>query len=353
MDLYREGKNIYYNIGVVNKNEDPKEFRYFDKRATNLVSSGYKYKLAVVRFSVDPSKIPIMYFPSTQFSSFSLNQNYSTADNNYYSVTIDDGDGTVKQAYLQFESFTNNSSDLRIFTIDHFIQILNKTIVTACDGTTVNVNRIPYFIYDRDRAIIDIVFHEDFANLMAKHKFYMNKKLWAMFDNFTHSITDLNQERYVKIDVFLNGTNKTTNTVVHTRNSVINNTEDLESIIVRGEYCTIYKFYQVRNLIFTTNSLPIRSEFLNNTFDFASETSYGSQKILKNFEFDLESTNALHCRSIQNFSANEYEFIDLEDSREITDIDLQIYYSDIHGRVFPLEVPSDSLTTVKLLFHEF
>ena len=73
----------------------------------------------------------------------------------------------------------------------------------------------PIFIYDRDRAIVDIVFPESFANLLAMHKFYMNKKLWAMFDNFTHSITDLNQGRYFKIDVFLNGTNSMTNTVVH------------------------------------------------------------------------------------------------------------------------------------------
>ena len=73
-----------------------------------------------------------MYFPSTQFSSFSLNQSNATTNNYYYSVTVDYGDGTVKQAYLQFESFTNNSNDLRIFTIDHFIQILNKVVVTAC-----------------------------------------------------------------------------------------------------------------------------------------------------------------------------------------------------------------------------
>jgi hypothetical protein len=49
----------------------------------------------------------------------------------------------------------------------------------------------------------------------------------------------------------------------------------------------------------------------------------------------LEGTNALYTRGLQNFSVLEYEFIDLENLREINNIDLQIYYSDIHGKIFP------------------
>ena len=71
---------------------------------------------------------------------------------------------------------------------------------------------------------------------------------------------------------------------------------------------------------------------------------------MKNFEFSLEGTDALNTRSMQTFTVSEYEFIDLENSREIKNVDIQIYYSDVHGRVFPLLVPPDSLTTVKLLF---
>ena len=273
LDIYKDGRHIYYNIGVVNKDEDPKEFRYFDKRAQNLVDTSNKFKLAVVKFSIDTSEVPIMYFPSTQYSAFSTGS-YTTADNNYYSITVDDGAVTIQQAYLQFESFTSDPNDLRIMTVDHFIQILNKAIVAACTGTAVNINKLPYFIFDRDRAIVDIVFPKEFANLMATHTFYMNKKLWNLFGNFSHSITNLNQERYAKVNVFLNGINATTNTVVDTRNSVVNTSIGATSIIVRGEYCTIYKFFQVRNLIFTTNSLPIRSEYLNNSLDFTSTTNY-------------------------------------------------------------------------------
>ena len=53
---------------------------------------------------------------------------------------------------------------------------------------------------------------------------------------------------------------------------------------------------------------------------------------------------------MQTFTVSEYEFIDLENSKEIKNIDIQIYYSDVHGKVYPLLVPPDSLTTLKLLF---
>ena len=239
---------------------------------------------------------------------------------------------------------------MRIWSVDQFVQILNKAILTACLNTNVNNNKIPYFIYDEARAIIDGYFPEEFSNLMNLHKFYMNKKLWRMFENFSHTVANLNQGRDYKIEVFLSGNNTTTTQIIHTRNAVINPSTGGVCIIVRGSYVTIYKLFQVRNLIFTTQALPIRSEFLNTSFDFTSSTSYTSQKILKNFEFSLEGTNALYTRGLQNFSVSEYEFIDLENSREINNIDLQIYYSDVHGKVFPLFVPPDSLTTVKLLF---
>ncbi|PJB54542.1 MAG: hypothetical protein CO099_01040, partial [Bdellovibrio sp. CG_4_9_14_3_um_filter_39_7] len=149
------------------------------------------------------------------------------------------------------------------------------------------------------------------------------------------------------------GGNAGVNEIVHSRNAVINTSSGADCIIVRGYYCTIYKLHQTRNLIFTTNALPIRAEFLGNSFDFANGQSNNSDKILKNFEFSLENQDALYTRSIQNFTVSEPEYIDLEDSKEIKNIDLQIYYSDVHGKVHPLLVPSDSLTTVKLLFKKF
>lgn len=349
--LVQNDDNIYYNAQVVNKQAYSVPFQYFDKRAFKLVDSGYDYKLAVVRFSVDTSEIPIMYFPSTEFASFALNTPYITPDNNYYSVTITDNLGVTHQAYLQHESFNDaDANDLRIWTIDQFLQILNKAIRSAVFNTNVNNNKVPYFIYDRDRAIVDAYFPEEFANLMDTHKFYMNAKLWRLFDNFSHTITNLDQGRDYKIDVYLCGGNATQTEIVHTRDTVINPSSGADCIVVRGFYSTIYKFYQVRNLIFTTQSLPIRDEYLNSTFDFISSTSFTSDKILKNFEFSLEGQDALNTRSMQTFTVSEYEFIDLENSREIKNVDIQIYYSDVHGKVYPLLVPPDSLTTVKLLF---
>jgi hypothetical protein len=158
--------NIYCNIQVVNKKEEPTQFNYYDKKAFNLVESGYDYKLTVVRFAIDTSEIPIMYFPSTQFSEFALNSTYTTPDNNYYSITIVDDLGAIYQSYLQFESFnTSDANDLRIWSVDQFVQILNKAILTACLNTNVNNNKIPYFIYDEARAIIDGYFPKSLSKI--------------------------------------------------------------------------------------------------------------------------------------------------------------------------------------------
>lgn len=219
--------------------------------------------------------------------------------------------GVVYQSYLLHQSFNDaDASDLRIWTIDQFIQILNIAVRNAVFNTNVNNNTIPYFVYDRDRAIIDIVFPETFANLMATHKFYMNKKLWGLFGNFPHTKTNLDQGRDYRIDIFLSGGNSTVNEIVYTRDTVINTSTGATSLIVRGYYCTIYKLHQIRNIIFTSSALPIKAEYLNSTFDFTSSTSFSSEKILKNFEISLENQDALYSRSIQNFTVNEFEWID-------------------------------------------
>jgi hypothetical protein len=130
--------NIYCNVQVVNKKEEPTQFNYSDKKAFNIVESGYDYKLAVVRFSIDTSEIPIMYFPSTQFSEFALNSTYTTPDNNYYSITIVDNLGGVYQEFLRFKSFNDSDvNDLRIWSVDQFVQMLNKAILSACLNSNV------------------------------------------------------------------------------------------------------------------------------------------------------------------------------------------------------------------------
>jgi hypothetical protein len=82
------------------------------------------------------------------------------------------------------------------------VQILNKAILTACLNTNVNNSKIPYFIYDEARSIIDGYFPEEFSNLLNLHKFYMNKKLWRMFENFSHTVANLNQGRVIRLRFF-------------------------------------------------------------------------------------------------------------------------------------------------------
>ena len=44
---------------------------------------------------------------------------------------------------------------------------------------------------------------------MATHKFYINTKLWWLFENLSHIISNLNQKRDYRIDVYLCGENAT------------------------------------------------------------------------------------------------------------------------------------------------
>ena len=346
--------NVYYDIVAVNKDGAPKPFRYNDNRGIPIIKKANNYKVAVARFSVDTSGVPIMNFPSTEYSSYALNQTYRTPDNNYYSITIVDDLGVVYQSYLLHESFNDSDvNDLRIWTIDQFLQILNKAVVEACLNTNVNDNKVLYFVYDRDSAIIDIYFPEEFANLIATHKFYMNNNLWNLFNNFSHTKTNLDQGRDIKIDVYLCGENSGTNEVVHTRNSVVNTSTGANCIIVRGYYCTIYKLYQIRSIIFTTSQLPIRTEFFNSTRDFISTTTTDNDRILKSFEFALEDKSALHTRSLQTYTAVNFEWIDMLVSDDIKYIDIQAYYMDQHGHVEPLLLPPNSSSTMKLYFKKY
>jgi hypothetical protein len=50
----------------------------------------------------------------------------------------------------------------------------------------------------------------------------MNKKLWQMFENFSHTVTKLDQGQDYRIDVFYSGNNSATSELIQTRFVVIN-----------------------------------------------------------------------------------------------------------------------------------
>ena len=319
--------NVYYDIIAVNKEGVPKPFRFNDNRGIPIIKKANNYKVAVARLGVDTSEVPIMFFPSAEYSAYTLNQNYRTPNNEYYSITVQDIDGNIYQSYLQHESFNNDDpNDLRIWTIDQFLQILNKAVLEACLNTNVNDNKVPYFYYDRDSAIIDIVFPTEFLNLLATHKFFMNNNLWNLFNNFPHTRTNWTLGRDVRIDVYYSGGNNIKNEVIQIRNYAINNSTGADAVLVQGYYCTIYKLYQIRSIIFTTSQLPIRTEFFNSTRDFVSTTTTDNDRILKNFEFSLEDKNALHSRSMQTYTAVNFEWIDMLVADDIKYLDIQAYY---------------------------
>jgi hypothetical protein len=136
---------------------------------------------------------------------------------------------------------TSDANDLRIWSVDQFVQILNKVILTACLNTNVNNSKIPYFIYDETRAIIDEYFPEEFSKHLNLHKYNMNKKLWQMFENFSHTVAKLNLGRDYKIEVFPFGYDHDTNN--SHKKPVINPSSGATCLIVCGSYVTIYKLF--------------------------------------------------------------------------------------------------------------
>ena len=176
----------------------------------------------------------------------------------------------------------------------------------------------PKVVYDSSNKLFSIIVEYITNNLLI----YFNDKLNELFQFTTSSDTYINSDHFYLITV----ENRYDNTIA------IGNTTFYKMI---QEASTIYKVNQLVRIIIGTNSLPVRGDY----------ELQSTQRIITDLYPDISTIGS---NDVLFYNASALRFYQFYSDMPLNRIDIQIYYQNIHGDIYPLMINPNEMTSLKL-----
>lgn len=338
----RSDSHVYYNFVYSNLKDSNEVIDIVDNRNDYIVDKPNEWHMAITRFEIDTSLVPLMLWPKTTFGVFSPN-------NTYYSVTIDNGI-EVKQSYLLYqnadEGYPEHDFTIQIFSFQSFVNSLNAAFIACCASFAAPIARSPYAIYDSTTGLINLVIPTPEFNTF---KIFFNRNLYSLFQNFqvmpSTDPTTFGRDYRIKFSVL--GNNQIAATTPPAGAGAVGT-----GLYVYAQFCNLGQLCSVRKIVFTSSRLPIKSEYIpNNVSNSNNLTSTNTAKIITDFEINLEGKNAQDIRSIQHYNvSSEYRLMDLTSDRPLTTLDLSVFWVDYEGNYHAVQLHKNAYVSAKIMF---
>jgi len=361
--LERSGEeHIYYNVSI------PYDFTstnyltpatFVENRTQPIIDNPNDYYLSIIRFYIPSfmlpvTSLPILPFPNTNVNKtslsiiFSYNGIYSDEQSLIY-FTEDDTTTAPPSATATNPTYPTNNPYYFIYNYQHYLNIINNGFLAALTnlqtkpGTgAISAATSPFITYDAVTQLLTLHASSTFydqANLSLPIILYFNVPTYDFLTGFPYLNTTLNLFN----PTVPGGTRNTLQLLlqddgVNTVGGVINLTE---------EYITVGSINLFKSIIITSNSIPIQSELL--PASNGSGINIG-KPIATDFE-PLINDSAGQARSVfQYYPQGPYRLINLNSASPLYKVDINVFWQDIYGNVYPFYVAYDSIITIKLLF---
>jgi hypothetical protein len=381
--------NVYYNL-TIRALDKPILAEFFETRQDIILDDPNDYYMTIARFTVPLNSLPIFIFKIEE----GITQN--DANKGSYSVSlVHNASGDVFTENLQFISENlspvpvppslNNGKQLisqyyYVYAYQHMINMINTALANAFVALqamhpTIYSSNPPFFYYDENSELISLVAQKTYDNdgffinvspgpiqtlFPQEIKIYSNTILLTLLDSF---------------DVFFEGYNNNNNLTasfniraspfnrnVYFPNNVsptdllINPTNDLPPtafISSTQEYKSLIFWNSFRNLLFVTNTIPIKNEYLptinslNNPLQGEGINNFFP--ILTDFEPLLE--NAGNTRGLLNYVADgQYRLTDMQSNLPLRKFDIKLFWVDQDNNLYPLTLFPYTQIKIKFLF---
>jgi hypothetical protein len=337
---------LYLNVLVVNDSPNFIRAAISETRTTPILVTPNKYKMAIVRFSVPTTSLPIFNFKSNPDN---------TPNNTFYSVTLTYG-SQVSLAYVNYltEEYLNIKTQPPnpVYSFNNFILMVNTALVTAFTGLTgiPGTAQPPYFTYTASTGLLSLYCSQEFidfypfTNTGIIH-LYMNIELFSYFDGFNVNFLGVNSVNGLDVKFVI------TKTGNNDQQRLNNPTTNIYPIISTGyvmtcEFDNVSFWATLRQLIFQSSTLPVVPEFYQS--NKPSGAGSVTQSILTDFEPIIQ--RSIDSRAYQQYQAQLYRYIDLVGTDPLKSIDFNINWSDANGNVYPLYLAPFQTMSIKILF---
>lgn len=331
---------------------------YRQELSEPLIMNPSEYYIAITRFTIPTSNIPIFIAEIQPFPNVNLN-------NTVYSVTLTYGAFSSGQTFIQYVTHDINSPQslpltashpyadktpyYYIYTYTDFLDMINAALITALTtlkglvGAPIALATAPYFIYDTTTEKISLIADSTFYDLILATpiKFYVNYKLFSFLDGFPTFFYGNNLPNGLdfQFEIHQLGNNwyPIPNVAVPLPSTLLSLTQ---------QYNTLSDWNSFKSLQLVTNLLPVVQEY---TPQVGNQSDVNLVGILKDFEPIIEL--GPEGRTTVQYQINSpYQLINLIGKVPLTKVDIQIYWTDQFGNQYLLDIPYNQIVTIKLVF---
>ena len=355
--------NVYLNISIFNDfrtGTEPILAKYKENRVKSILTNPSEYYLTIVRFSIPTQEIPIFIFAIQE----GIDQDKINLS--IYSFTMSFG-GSDFQTFLDYtpDNFSNNGSPFfplspednngeqdistgyyNVFNYQIMLNMMNTALATCFADLkeafpAAEITVAPFIIYDAVSQLFSFIVNNEYlvSGVTIFWNSVLNRFLEAIPVNFFGTST-LNGKDFELVVQF--NKNNAFNLVIP---GVDPPDPDIPQFLeLKQEYTVIQYWNSFQKLVIATDLLPVNPEFITSVNE-----SNNFSRILTDFEPIADKSGT--SRTIQQFFVSgPYRLIDLLSNSPLQALDIQIFWSDIVGNLFPLFIDSGTSISVKILF---
>lgn len=310
---------VYINSTIYNDTDQNIVAEYDTTFTSNVVEDSGEFYLTIVRFDI-PNTLPIFEFQ----------------DDTYY-VTMSFGGNDYSVPLLMNNVDTPASN--QIYTFQQFVDSINIGLQTAFDNLKAAFpaappTEAPYIVFNHNEDYFSLYAQQLYDPIVAGGptiELFFNYNLYSFFYN-SFKVENLGVNLANRKDYRFIINNEKNNVTVTPANYYE----------IRQQITTLYLWYDFQQILFTTSSLPISSEFV------ATKRSDGKsilQPILTDFIPELNKD-----RSNFIYNADPYRLVDMNGHSAISKFDYRILYVNKNGDVRPLTLPPKYSISIKFAF---
>ena len=305
------GDYEYINSYLYNQTESPIPCEYAVNFATPQLPSTGEYYLSIVRFNI-PNTLPIFEF----------------IENKYY-VTLSYGNDDFTTP-ITMKSVDNTQN---IYTFQQFIDMINTSLDTAFQDLKTNhpgapPTESPYMVFNHSSDTFSLHVPQNYVNEI---EIFFNYDLEIFFhDSFKLQRIGINRPDQ-KDFRFL---------IENDRNNI--STLDPDFYEFQQQITTLYNWYDMQSIVFTTSTIPVRGETISTRDSAGKDIQVG---IITDFvpELGVDRSNFI-------YNANPYRMIDLTGHLPLRKFDYRLYYVTKSGDNKPLTLPPGFSMSIKFMF---
>lgn len=354
---------IPYDIKVSNSTKDKSRFLSFnDTRSIPFINCVNNYVLTIERFQIQtPKNLPV-FIPV-------IEPNQPLINKTIYEISVGQSNGAVPPTYTYINlpinwipqdktatpptapvgDVQNNSGTYYFcYNYQHFLNILNEAIyVLVKTGYALNREDSPFFTLDQSTFNIEYNYSSLWTGQYPQYKLSLNEALYNLFGTLSASkeyITSLLSNRYVLTPQYPSLT-------VGNYPNVLPAVPMFKTI---SENTCLSQWCPIESITFTSN-LPLVATATANAGQFNStdfgDNSVGSniQNIISSFAVPFGANNTY--RAYINYTpSGQYRFFDLIGTTPLTQININVYWSDWFGNFYPLYLDPGCNANISLLF---